>query len=154
MLLTNHALYTFPLFWKCKIYNNPDGCPAQITRWKYDFFGCCATKEIAIFRHWHRFLAIKKAYSKSQFTILGFASEGNLRTIWAILYILAIVRNILFVHRWRENTHIQIALWPGNTCFLAADKKNKFRFLKLHRFFFIWTYPGSFTSAINFFFKY
>ena len=31
-------------------------------------------------------LAIKKECPKSQFTILGFASEGNLRAIWAILY--------------------------------------------------------------------
>ena len=31
-------------------------------------------------------LAIKKECPESQFTILGFASEGNLRAIWAILY--------------------------------------------------------------------
>ena len=30
--------------------------------------------------------SISKECPKSQFTILGFASEGNLRAIWAILY--------------------------------------------------------------------
>ena len=31
-------------------------------------------------------LSINKECPKSQFTILGFASEGNLRAIWAIIY--------------------------------------------------------------------
>ena len=64
---------------------------------------------------------IKNSPNRTLITIRGEAEVGKLR--FGLFFIYGQGSQTILLRQWRENTSFPIVQRPGNTCFLAANKK-------------------------------